>query len=201
MYAFGAMLSFTIAHLAVVRLRTTEPRTSGPTAARARCGSRGRELPLFAVLGGARHGARLDHRDRAAPRGRRGRPRLAGARLRRLHALPPPPGARPDDHDARWRSRSPWSSTRRSTSRSWWRSTSATTFPQVVATAIAARGAAAARHPRPGHDHRARSQPDRRRAARAGARRAGDHRAGQAPGRAARLRPLREGPRRAARGG
>ena len=39
MYAFGAMLSFTIAHLSVVRLRLTAARAmSAPTAARERFG-------------------------------------------------------------------------------------------------------------------------------------------------------------------
>src|SRR3954453_10312542 len=52
MYAFGAMLSFTIAHLAVIRLRTTEPDHERPYRGPGRIRIRGRELPLFAVLGG-----------------------------------------------------------------------------------------------------------------------------------------------------
>ena len=36
-YAFGAMLSFTIAHLAVIALRSSSPSASGLTEARARC--------------------------------------------------------------------------------------------------------------------------------------------------------------------
>src|SRR5215210_442477 len=52
MYAFGAMLSFTIAHLALVRLRAKErdrPRVyRGPGNVRVR----GYDLPLFAVVGG-----------------------------------------------------------------------------------------------------------------------------------------------------
>ncbi len=53
----------------VIRLRVTRARpSSGPTAARERCASRGRELPLFAVLGGARHRARVRRRDVPAPR-------------------------------------------------------------------------------------------------------------------------------------
>ena len=53
MYAFGAMLSFTIAHLAVIRLRVADPeREASIPRSRASCASRGRELPLFAVVGG-----------------------------------------------------------------------------------------------------------------------------------------------------
>ena len=57
MYAFGAMLSFTIAHLAVIRLRliAARPRAALPRAGQ-RSGSRGRELPLFAVVRRHRHG-------------------------------------------------------------------------------------------------------------------------------------------------
>jgi APA family basic amino acid/polyamine antiporter len=53
MYAFGAMLSFTIAHLAVIRLRLVKPDArrpwTGPGNLRL---SGGRTLPLFAVFGG-----------------------------------------------------------------------------------------------------------------------------------------------------
>ncbi|MEA2496484.1 MAG: basic amino acid/polyamine antiporter, family [Thermoleophilaceae bacterium] len=53
MYAFGAMLSFTIAHLAVIRLRMKDPDAErpyrGPGQIRL---ARGRSLPLFAVFGG-----------------------------------------------------------------------------------------------------------------------------------------------------
>src|SRR4051794_22066124 len=52
MYAFGAMLSFTIAHLAVVRLRVKEPDHERPYRGPGRLRVAGRELPLFAVLGG-----------------------------------------------------------------------------------------------------------------------------------------------------
>ncbi|MEA2482425.1 MAG: basic amino acid/polyamine antiporter, family, partial [Thermoleophilaceae bacterium] len=53
LYAFGAMLSFTIAHLAVIRLRMKQPDADrpyrGPGQIRL---SRGRSIPLFAVFGG-----------------------------------------------------------------------------------------------------------------------------------------------------
>ena len=52
MYAFGAMLSFTIAHLSVIRLRVKEPDRERPYRGPGTLRVRGRELPLFAVLGG-----------------------------------------------------------------------------------------------------------------------------------------------------
>jgi APA family basic amino acid/polyamine antiporter len=52
MYAFGAMLSFTIAHLAVIRLRFTEPDFDRPYRGPGTLRIGGAELPLFAVIGG-----------------------------------------------------------------------------------------------------------------------------------------------------
>jgi basic amino acid/polyamine antiporter, APA family len=52
MYAFGAMLSFTIAHLAVIRLRVTQPDKPRPYRGPWTIRVRGNELPLFAILGG-----------------------------------------------------------------------------------------------------------------------------------------------------
>jgi basic amino acid/polyamine antiporter, APA family len=52
MYAFGAMLSFTIAHLAVIRLRTKYPDHERPYRGPWNVRVGGRVLPLFAVLGG-----------------------------------------------------------------------------------------------------------------------------------------------------
>ncbi len=51
-YAFGAMLSFTIAHLSVIRLRITQPEQPRPYRGPGRLRIAGRELPLFALLGG-----------------------------------------------------------------------------------------------------------------------------------------------------
>ncbi|WP_205697830.1 universal stress protein [Conexibacter sp. SYSU D00693] len=51
LYAFGAMLSFTIAHLAVIRLRQTQSDVERPYRGPGVLRVRGRELPLFAVLG------------------------------------------------------------------------------------------------------------------------------------------------------
>jgi basic amino acid/polyamine antiporter, APA family len=51
MYAFGAMLSFTIAHLSVIRLRLKEPDRERPYRGPGTLRLAGRELPLFAMLG------------------------------------------------------------------------------------------------------------------------------------------------------
>ena len=52
MYAFGAMLSFTIAHLAVVTLRRNRPEVPRPYRGPGNVRFRGFDLPLFAVVGG-----------------------------------------------------------------------------------------------------------------------------------------------------
>jgi APA family basic amino acid/polyamine antiporter len=52
-YAFGAMLSFTIAHLAVIALRIKQPDAERPWRGPGTLRFRGYELPLFAVFGGA----------------------------------------------------------------------------------------------------------------------------------------------------
>jgi basic amino acid/polyamine antiporter, APA family len=51
MYAFGAMLSFTIAHLAVIKLRNSQPDHERPYRGPWTVMVAGRELPLFALLG------------------------------------------------------------------------------------------------------------------------------------------------------
>jgi APA family basic amino acid/polyamine antiporter len=50
-YAFGAMLSFTIAHLAVIALRIKDPDRERPYRGPGRLKLGGRELPLFAIVG------------------------------------------------------------------------------------------------------------------------------------------------------
>ena len=50
-YAFGAMLSFSMAHLAVLRLRVTQPDKERPYRSPGRLVVRGHDLPPFAVLG------------------------------------------------------------------------------------------------------------------------------------------------------
>src|SRR3954453_8568538 len=52
MYAFGAMLSFTIAHIAVIRLRQKYPDVERPYRGPGLLHVRGGDLPLFAVVGG-----------------------------------------------------------------------------------------------------------------------------------------------------
>jgi APA family basic amino acid/polyamine antiporter len=51
-YAFGAMLSFTIAHAAVIGLRIKDPGHERPYRGPGSIRIRGRELPLFALVGG-----------------------------------------------------------------------------------------------------------------------------------------------------
>ena len=51
-YAFGAMLSFTIAHLAVIALRIKQPDAERPWRGPGTLRFRGHELPLFALFGG-----------------------------------------------------------------------------------------------------------------------------------------------------
>ncbi len=52
MYAFGAMLSFTIAHVSLVRLRSKYPDHTRPYTAPMNVTIRGHDLPLSAILGG-----------------------------------------------------------------------------------------------------------------------------------------------------
>jgi APA family basic amino acid/polyamine antiporter len=52
MYSFGAMLSFTVAHLAVLRLRRVEAERERPWRPPANVRIRGYDVPLTAVLGG-----------------------------------------------------------------------------------------------------------------------------------------------------
>ena len=51
-YAFGAMLSFTIAHVSVIALRKRQPDVERPYRGPVNATIRGRDVPLFAVLGG-----------------------------------------------------------------------------------------------------------------------------------------------------
>src|SRR5215218_1544891 len=52
MYAFGAMLSFTVAHISVIRLRAKQPDFDRPYRGPGNMRFRGFDLPLFAVFGG-----------------------------------------------------------------------------------------------------------------------------------------------------
>jgi basic amino acid/polyamine antiporter, APA family len=51
-YAFGAMLSFTIAHMSVIALRIEKPEAERPYRGPGNLRWRGKDLPLFAVVGG-----------------------------------------------------------------------------------------------------------------------------------------------------
>ncbi len=57
MYAFGAMLSFTIAHVSVIRLRIRRPDIHRPYRGPGNVQVAGRDIPLFAVFGGLGTGA------------------------------------------------------------------------------------------------------------------------------------------------
>ncbi|MGH2968557.1 MAG: universal stress protein, partial [Solirubrobacteraceae bacterium] len=52
MYAFGAMLSFTVAHVSVIRLRAIQPDFDRPYRGPGNATFRGVDVPLFAVFGG-----------------------------------------------------------------------------------------------------------------------------------------------------
>jgi basic amino acid/polyamine antiporter, APA family len=56
-YAFGAMLSFTMAHASVIALRIKEPDRERPYKGRGNIRVRGVELPLYAIFGGFGTGA------------------------------------------------------------------------------------------------------------------------------------------------
>ncbi|HEX2232028.1 MAG TPA: universal stress protein [Thermoleophilaceae bacterium] len=56
-YAFGAMLAFTMAHLSVLALRIKEPELERPYRGRGNIRIRGVDLPLYALLGGLGTGA------------------------------------------------------------------------------------------------------------------------------------------------
>jgi basic amino acid/polyamine antiporter, APA family len=58
-YAFGAMLSFTIAHVSVVTLRVKQPDAKRPWKGPGSIRIRGYELPLYSVLGGIGTGIAL----------------------------------------------------------------------------------------------------------------------------------------------
>jgi basic amino acid/polyamine antiporter, APA family len=58
-YAFGAMLSFTMAHVAVTTLRVKRPDINRPWKGPLNVRFRDRELPLFAILGGLGTGTAL----------------------------------------------------------------------------------------------------------------------------------------------
>ena len=132
-YAFGAMLSFTIAHLAVVALRIKQPDAERPWRGPGNLRFRGYDLPLFAIFGGLGHGDRLRGRDRPQLR-RRSSPGSIWLALGRRRPTLSIAVAR--DCRSRRRTRSccpspPWS-TRWSTSPCSWPSRTATSPPRPL---------------------------------------------------------------------
>ena len=92
MYSFGAMLSFTVAHAAVVALRYKRRDEELIFRARPNLRWRGVDWPLFALFGGLGTGTLLARRGRAGIAHALGGPRLARGGVRRLRRLPPPAG-------------------------------------------------------------------------------------------------------------
>ena len=126
-YSFGALLSFTMAHAAVARLRATRP---GHRAART--AGRGTSASAATTRRCSRSSAARSPRSRSSSSSS-STPGVAAigagwllVGIARLRAVPQPPGARPRlDAQGRHR-RSPSSTTRRSTTRCWSTSPTAT---------------------------------------------------------------------------
>ena len=194
MYAFGAMLSFTIAHISVIRLRKRFPDFKRPWTGPGNIPFRGYSLPLFAVFGGLGTGLAFVvvtalHVDVALAgigwlalgcliypiyRHRQGLDLTSTVKV----AIPAPVV----DHEAEYESILV--------------ALDGKTYPRGGdGHGDQGRRAPAPRHPRARHHPGAGLGADRRRAARARARRADRHRAGQAAGRTARDGPLGEGAR------
>ena len=198
MYAFGAMLSFTIAHLSVIRLRISQPDLPRPYRGPWNVRVRGADFPLFAVVGGAATAlaflATVVLNPDVAAAGtawlalglilywiyRRGQ----GLDLTSTHKVAI---AQPVvDHEAEYDS--------------VLLHVGDNLFDeQTLATAVKLASRKTPRDPRAGHDHRAQRADYRRSDARGRGRCRFHHRAGQAPRRQARLGPLGEGPRRPSR--
>ena len=131
MYAFGAMLSFTIAHLAVIRLRVADPDRKRPYRGPGTVRVRGHDLPLFAVVGGlgtflAFVTVTVLHAAVA----------IAGVGSAGCYRRAPSTSPTAADRDStssrrrRWRFRGRRPKPRRSTTRCWSRSTSTATCPR-----------------------------------------------------------------------
>jgi APA family basic amino acid/polyamine antiporter len=185
MYAFGAMLSFTVAHLSVIVLRLRQPDLVRPYRGPGNIAlSGGRSLPLFAVVGGT--GTALAFivvtalNPEVAAAGRA----VARPGPRGLPRLPPPPGAGPAEHHEGGRpaARDRPGSRVRVGARGL---RGARLLPGRDGHRRAPGRPPAPRHPRARADHRALQRAAGRRPARAGAHGPVDHRAGQGPGRPA----------------
>ncbi len=194
MYAFGAMLSFTIAHISVIRLRIIDPDRERPYRGPGNVTIAGHALPLFAIVGGL--GTFLAfvtvtalHLDVAAAGVgwlSTGIAVYVSYRRRQGLDLTPRQGGDPAlGRRSRGRVRVGPGRLRR-----------ARLLARGAGHRSAAGRAAPPRHPRAGDDLGPGHEPDRRRPARAGGRRPVDHRGGQGAGRPPGLRALGEGPRR-----
>ena len=95
LYSFGAMLSFTTAHVAVIALRIKDPDRERPYRMPWNVRFRGKQIPLDRGARRDRHVRRVDLGARPARRGAHGRRRLDGPRHDRICDLSPPPGSRP----------------------------------------------------------------------------------------------------------
>ena len=119
-FAYGALVGLTIAHLSIVVLRYKEPDGRAPYRIPLSVRVRGGDLPLLAVVGavlsaGAWVGLVITHERRAL-----GGHRVARRRPRALHRLPHDPGqVGPARACSSPRRRCAASATRRSTGRSW----------------------------------------------------------------------------------
>ena len=194
-YAFGAMLSFTIAHLAVIALRIKEPDRERPY--------RGPGQPPGRAAGDCRCSRSSAGSAPGSPAivvtvARTSRRSIAGVIWLALGmstyvALPAAARACRSPRRTKVVCRSRSSSTRSSTSPCSWRSRTRTTRATAVRTAVQARRPAAARHPRARDDHRPDHLADRRAAARAGGACAAGDRLGARARRPACDRPLGEG--------
>ena len=194
-YAFGAMLSFTMAHASVVALRWRDPEIERPWRSPVALHIRGHQVPVLAVFGGTRHRDRADRRDRA----RRARADLGAAldghgraAVRRL----PASAGHLSHEDAQGRDAQAGGRAR--------------SRVRVGAGGVRGRqllagggrdrgqagGAPPARHPRARDDHGAVELADRRPDARAGAQGGIDDRLGARARRQAGDRALGEGPSR-----
>ena len=94
-YAFGAMLAFTIAHLSICVLRFREPDRDRPYRVPGSIRVRGADLPIPAALGARRLGRGLGQRDRAARRRAVRRAGVDGRGSRAVRRLPQEPGKGP----------------------------------------------------------------------------------------------------------
>ena len=198
MYAFGAMLSFTIAHISVIRLRIKYPDAERPYRGPGTLRVAGYAAAAVRRPGRDRHGLCVGDGDLPAPERRCRRNRLAAGRRVRVHRLPPQPGPRPHhDHEDR-----------AAEGRSRHRGRIRVGAGRLRRARLRARrdgnrgangGAPTARDPHPGHDLGSLEQPDQRPPAGAGGARPVDHRRGQGAGRAPGVGSLGQGQARSDR--